>query len=443
MNVTLENLAPCKKLLRVEVDVQTVDAEFESVTKSFMREATLPGFRPGKAPRDRVVKVHSSRIDEEVKKKLIPDAYRKALAEHKLRVVAYPDIEEIQFGRGQSLQFAATIETEPEFELPEYKGLVIKSETRTVTDDDLSRALDVLRGQRSEYKDVPRPAANGDFVVINYTGTCEDKPITDLAPTAKGLTEQKNFWVHLEPGQFIPGFQEQLVGTSAGEKRTVTVDFPAEFVTPQLAGKQGVYAVEVVQVKERLLPEVNEEFAKSFGAESLEKLREGVRGDLQNELTFKQSREARDQIVSQLLSRVTCELPESVVMNETRNAVYNIVQQSQQRGATQETINAQKEQIFGVANHSAKERVKAMLLLGRIAEQEGIKAEQQEIAQRVAQMAQQYQQPMDKMIKQLQERGGFEEIQEQVITAKVLDFLVLNAKSEEALAAPVAPAAGA
>ena len=444
VNVTVENLAPCKKLLRVEVDVQAVDAEFESVTKDFQKQASLPGFRAGKAPRDMVVKAYSSRIEEEVKKKLIPDAYRKALTEQKLRVVAYPDIEEIQFGRGQALQFAATIETEPEFELPEYKGLTVKRETRTVTDEDVVRALDVLRGQRAEYKDVTRPAANGDFAVISYTGTCEGRPITELAPTAKGLTEQKNFWVHLEQGQFIPGFPEQLIGATSGEKRAVTVDFPAEFVAPQLAGKKGSYDVEVVQVKERVLPDVNEEFAKSFGAESLDKLREGVRADLQNELNFKQGREARDQIVTQLLSGVKCDLPESVVLQETRSAVYNIVQQSQKRGATQETINAQKDQIFSVANNSAKERVKAMFLLGRIAEKEGIKSEQPEIIQRVHQMAQQYQLTVEKMVKQLQERGGFEEINEQIVTSKVLDFLVLNAKVEEvAPAATAAPAASA
>ena len=134
MNVTVENLAPCKKLVRVEVEAQKVDETFESVTKDFQKQAVLPGFRPGKAPRDMVLRKYEKDIQDEVKRKLISESYRKAVEEQKLDVLGYPDIEEIQFGRGQPLQFAATIETAPEFELPEYKGLPVKREARTVTD---------------------------------------------------------------------------------------------------------------------------------------------------------------------------------------------------------------------------------------------------------------------------------------------------------------------
>ena len=435
MNVTVENLAPCKKLLRVEVDAQTVDAAFDAVTKDFQRHASLSGFRAGKAPRTMVENAYGARIEAEVKNKLIGENYRQAISEQKLRVVVNPDIEEIQFGRGQALQFAATIETEPEFELPEYKGLPVKRENATVSEDDLTRALKVLQEQRAEYRDVDRAVQADDFVVISYTGTCDDKPITEIAPTARGLAEQKNFWVHVQPGQFIPGFTEQLVGTKAGDQPTVKVDFPADFVAPALATKQGVYLVEVNQVKERHLPALDDAFAVSFGAENLEKLRDGVKTDLQNELDLKQSRSVRDQLVRELLNRVTYDLPESVVSAETRSMVYNIVQENQQRGVTKEVIEAQKQQIFSVASNSAKERVKAMFLLNRIAQKEGIKVEQQELAQRVHYMAQQYQMPVQKLVKQLEDRNGFGEIQEQILSAKVLDFLQLNAQIEDVAAA--------
>jgi trigger factor len=200
VNVTVENLAPCKKLVRVEVEAQKVDETFASVTKDFQRHAALPGFRPGKAPRDMVVRKYDKDIQDEVRKKLISESYRKALEEQKLDVLGYPDIEEIQFGRGQALQFAATIETAPQFELPEYKGVPVKRELRTVSDEDIERALDALRQQQLSYKTVERPAQTGDIAVVNYTGTCDGKPITEIAPTAKGLTEQKNFWVEMQPG---------------------------------------------------------------------------------------------------------------------------------------------------------------------------------------------------------------------------------------------------
>ena len=243
--------------------------------------------------------------------------------------------------------------------------------------------------------------------------------------------QQNKFWLHIEAGSFIPGFTEQLVGAQAGDHRTVTVDFPADFVAPQLSGKRGVYEVEVVQVKEKVLPEVNEDFAKAFGAESLEKLREGVRRDLQNELEFKQRRVLRDQLVRSLLARVQFELPESMVLNETKTVINDILRENQERGISKEAIDRQKDEIYSVASNSAKDRVKAGFILSQIAEKEAIKVTEQEIAQHILYLAHQNHIKPDKFVKQLKERNGIAEIHEQILTSKVLDFLQANARLEE------------
>ena len=431
MNVSVESLAPCKKLVRVEIEAQQVDQTFDSITKDFQRQASLPGFRPGKAPRDMVLRKYEKDITDEVKRKLISDSYRKAVEEKKLDIVGYPDIEEIQFGRGQALQFAATVETAPEFELPEYKGLPVKKETRSVTDEDLQRALDALRQQQVTFNTVERPAQTGDIAVVNYTGTSEGKPITDIAPTAKGLTEQKSFWVEMESKSFIPGFADQLQGAKAGDKRTVNVDFPADFVTKELQGKKGVYEVEVVEVKEKVLPAVDDVFAKSFGAENVEKLREGVRRDLENELNYSQNRSVRNQLIGSLMSRVNFELPESAVANETRNVVYNIVNENQKRGVPRELIEQEKEKIYSAASQNAKDNVKVSFLLQKIAEKENIKVSQEEVARRVQTLAAMYQIPPEKFIKDLQKRNGFIEIYDQLANDKALEFLQQNAKMED------------
>src|SRR6185369_14441968 len=138
--------------MRVEIEATTVDETFDTITKDFQRQASLPGFRPGKAPRDMVWRKYSKDIGDEVKRKLISDSYKKAVEEKKLDVLGYPDIEEIQFNKGQPLQFAATIETAPEFELPEYKGLQVQREARSVTEEDLNRALDALREPKVSFK---------------------------------------------------------------------------------------------------------------------------------------------------------------------------------------------------------------------------------------------------------------------------------------------------
>jgi len=419
--------------MRVEVEAPKVDETFEAVAKDFRREARLPGFRPGKAPREMVLRMYEKEIQEETKRKLITEAYRKAVDEQKLDVLGQPDIEEIQFSRGQPLQFTATIETAPDFELPEYKALPVRRELRTVSDADLERALNLLRDQRVSFKTVERPVQAGDIAVVNYTGTCEGKPMTEIAPTAKGLTEQKAFWVEAKPNSFIPGFADQLVGAKAGDKRTVVVDFPADFVTPQLAGKKGTYEVEVVEVKEKVLPPLDEELAKGYGAESLEKLQAGVRRDLENELKFKQEKTIRNDLVRALLGRVNFELPETAVAHETRNVVYDLVRENTQRGVPRDIIEKQKEQIYSAATQNAKERVKVQFLLQKIAEKEDIKVSQEEIAKRVHYLAGLYQIAPDKFLKDLQKRNGLIEVYDQIMNEKVIDFLEQNAKFEDVL----------
>jgi trigger factor len=431
VNITVENLAPCKKLLRVEVDAKAVDEVFATVTKDFQKQASLPGFRPGKAPRDLVLKKYETDIKDEVKRKLIGDSYRKALDEKKIAVIGYPDIEEIQFGRGQALQFAATIETAPEFQLPEYKGLPAKREAKSVTAADVDRAIELLAKQHVKFETVARELRPGDVAVVNYTGTCDGKPITDTAPTAKGLTEQKNFWVDAAPDSFIPGFADQLIGAKAADKRTVNVDFPADFVTKQLAGKKGVYEVEVIEVKEKSLPPIDDAFAKKYDAENLPKLREGVQRDLENELKYSQAKAVRGQIIRALLTATNFDLPETAVAHETRNVVYDIVRENNQRGVARDLIEKQKDEIYSAAAQGAKERVKLSFLIQRIAEKEGVQVSQDEVLKRAQSLAMAYQIPLEKFLKDLQKRNGVVELYDQIAHEKVLAFLEQNAKIEE------------
>jgi trigger factor len=300
-----------------------------------------------------------------------------------------------------------------------------------VTDEDVAKAIEALRGQAATFEKVERPVQEGDYTVVHYTGTCDGKPLTELAPTAKGLTEQKGFWVEVKPDSFIPGFAIQLVGANAGEKRTVNVDFSPEFVTPQLAGKKGVYEVEVVEVKEKKLPELNDAFAQGYGAENLDKLREGVRRDLQNERNLQQKRSIRNQLVKSLLDRVSFDLPESTLQVETRNVVYEMVNENQRRGVPKEVIEAKKDEIYLAAQGIAKERSKVGFLFHRISEKEGIRADQSEMNARITMMAQANKMAPQKFAQELEKRGSLPEIYQQIIHEKVLSFLHEHAKLED------------
>ena len=273
------------------------------------------------------------------------------------------------------------------------------------------------------------------ILVVNYKGTADGKPITDYNATAKGLSEKQNTWVQIAENSFIPGFTAQLIGASAGDKRTVTLTFPNDFVVSEVAGRAGQFEVDILGVKEKVLPQVDDAFAQGFGAANVEALLAGVRRDLQNEIDFRVKKAVRDQLLHALLQQVTVELPESVVSSETRNLVYNIVNENQKRGVPQEVIEGKKDEIFQTASSSARDRVKAAFILNRIAEAEKISVDQRELSQRVVGLAQQNNTTPEKMVKVLQERNAFPEIQQDILTGKVLDFIELNASIEDTVIA--------
>lgn len=431
MEVTITDLSPCKKQLRIEIDAETVNAKFDAVAKDFRRHAHLPGFRPGKAPLANVMRSYGDKIGEEAKRTLMSDSYAKALKENELRPVIMPEVEELQFGHGKPFQYLATLEVTPAFEMPEYIGIEVEKERRSVNDADIAKALDTLREQRVSYADMDRPAVEEDFIVVNFTGTIDDKPITDLIKVARGLTEQKNFWLHKTQNPLIPGTVEALIGSSKGDKKTVTVTIPDDFVYEEIVGKEAKYEIEVVQVKEKSLPELDDKFAKGFGAESMDKLREGVENDLKNELEYSKKKSIRNQCVDKLLGAVNCDLPETIVNEATRAAVHNIVQQNHQRGVGKEIIEENKDKIYANAKTDAKVRVKANYILSKIAEKEGIKVTDQELSRQVAAMAAQQKVKPQKLAQQLKDNGTIYQVQEEIMNSKVIDLLEEKAKVTE------------
>ena len=431
MEVTITDLSPCKKQLRIEIDAETVNAKFDAVAKDFRRHAHLPGFRPGKAPLANVMRSYGDKIGEEAKRTLMSDSYAKALKENELRPVIMPEVEELQFGHGKPFQYLATLEVTPAFEMPEYIGIEVEKERRSVNDADIAKALDTLREQRVSYADMDRPAVEEDFIVVNFTGTIDDKPITDLIKVARGLTEQKNFWLHKTQNPLIPGTVEALIGSSKGDKKTVTVTIPDDFVYEEIVGKEAKYEIEVVQVKEKSLPELDDKFAKGFGAESMDKLREGVENDLKNELEYSKKKSIRNQCVDKLLGAVNCDLPETIVNEATRAAVHNIVQQNHQRGVGKEIIEENKDKIYANAKTDAVVRVKANYILSKIAEKEGIKVTDQELSRQVAAMAAQQKVKPQKLAQQLKDNGTIYQVQEEIMNAKVIDLLEEKAKVTE------------
>jgi trigger factor len=431
MSVTIESTGPCRKRLRIEVAAERVAGVRAEIIQELRRVANVPGFRPGKAPEPMVEKRYAKEIEDEVRKRVVPDAYREAVVEQKLRVVGYPQIESVENFPGRPMTYVALVDTAPEFELPDYKGIPVKKPDAAVGEESVRRALEGLRDQQADFVDVTgRGTQNGDFAVIDYSGVVDGKPVAELAGEARTLGENKGFWVLVGPDSFLPGFCEQLLGARVGEKRQVLVDFPVEFPERPLAGRKATYFVTVTGIKEKKLPELNDEFAKKLGMESVAKLEEEVRNGLVGEAESRAQSEMRRQVVEYLLGRVQFELPESLVAQETRSIIYEVVRENSLRGVTKEQLEEKKDEIFGHATRSARERLRSSFILEAIAEAEKIKVEPAEIEERIARMAEGYRVTPERLKAQLTERGGLGELEEQILVGKTLDFLIANAKVE-------------
>nr|WP_276607510.1 trigger factor [Limisphaera ngatamarikiensis] len=431
VNISVEPLAPCRKLVRVEVEAAKVDEAFAETLKEYRAEAILPGFRRGKAPLELVERKFQKEIEEAVRRRLLQECLKEIETNKGLRPLRTENLEVVQFGRGQALNAVLTLETEPEFDLPEYKGLPAKREIRSVTEEDVERALEVLRRQRVRYQTVDRPAATGDIAVINYTATVEGRPLREVAPDAPSLAEARAFWVNVERNAFLPGFGEQLTGARAGESRTIHLMFPPDFPSPALAGRPAAFQVEVVEIKEVVLPPLDDQFARDLGAENLEALRAGVRRDLENELKYKLRQQVRSQLIRGLLERVHFDLPESLVENETRRVVYQIVRENTARGVSRDLIEREKETIYQNALATARDRVKWDFLVNRIAEKENIKVTEEDFHRWVAYHAALANKTPQQVLSEIVQNQTAQAVHDEILHGKVLEFLEQHAHIED------------
>jgi len=431
MNIAIEEVSACRRRLRIEVPASDVDAELNKITDEFQKMAQIKGFRAGKAPRSVVEKKYSKDIEEEVKKKIVPRAYREALKSKNLKVISAPQVEELQFKRGVSLSFSTIVDLAPEFSLPEYKGLKIKKADSEVTDEDVEKVINNILDQNADYQDVVgRPVAEKDFAIISYEGTVEGNPISELLPDVPNLNKQEKFWLLIQDGIFLPDFGKQLIGSNVGDSKTVTIKFADDFPQEPVRGKEGVYQVKIDELKAKILPAFDDTIAEKVAKTTAEVLKSRIRENIGRDKEQRARSEQVKQILDQLKDNTTFELPESAVQNQTQRAVYDIVRENQMRGIPPEMLEQHKGDIFAAAQTSAKEQVKIGFILSQIADTEKIEVKSDEILEIVHGYAQQEKVPVQKMIKQLQENNGIDQIEDEIRNRKTVDFLLQSAITE-------------
>ncbi|HEY5036545.1 MAG TPA: trigger factor, partial [Chthoniobacterales bacterium] len=247
MKVEVEEQSQGVATLKIELPPEEVTEEWDAIASSFARQARIPGYRPGKAPKRIIEAKFRKEIQDELTQKLVAKSYRAAIAEKELKVVSLTNLGEVEFGEDRSLRFQATVVKAPEFDLPDYKGIPLQLPGTDVSETEVDAAIERLREQSADFVGVPeRGAEMEDFVVMDFEGAIDGKPIAEIAPHAsKNIQGGKKFWLRFAPDNFLPGFAEQMIGQRPNETRTIKVDYPADFAVAELAGKTGEYSVTV------------------------------------------------------------------------------------------------------------------------------------------------------------------------------------------------------
>lgn len=427
MNVEFQALPNCLASLSIEVASDAVKVKWTEVSGQYLKHAKLPGFRAGKAPRNVVEKKFTKEIREEVTKRVLSDACRQAITDKGLRVLSLSEVEDVQWGEDQSLKFRATLVLQPEFELPDYKGIPVSVPSAEVTEAEIDEAIENIRDQQADFPDMEpaRPLAMDDYAVVTYDGTIDGEPVHVKFPKAgKPLTHNADFWIKMTEEAFFPGFCAKLVGANVGDTREFDIEVPADFPVEGMPGTKIHYKVSVLGIKARVLPEVNDAFADSIAkGKTLAELRIMAREELQKQKHAQILTAKRNGVMNALLAKVECELPTQLVRQQTQAVLSDIVKENQARGVSDEVMKEHERELVGTAAQTARERLKGSFILIRIAEKEKIKVTEAELRARINALAKRYQMPFDKMLKELQKRGAIDQISEEVLTGKTLDFV--------------------
>ena len=431
MNIAVQDQTVTCKSFVVTLDQREVAAEHAATVAEYARLARIPGFRPGKAPADMIAKRFGKDIADEFKQKVVSKAYRTGLDEAKLDVVQLIDAAPGAISPDQPVEVRFTVDVRPEFVLPDYVGLPTEVAGADLAESEVDQVIEQMRLERADFKVAARPSQKGDYVKLSYEGSIEGKSISDLVSDKQIYAKVPQTWEEVDGAQegVVPGLGKKLAELAVGDKRDIAIDFPAEFAAvPALAGKSVVYAVEILEVRERVLPPLDEEFLKSHQAETIDALRNNVRNNLKMQKEYQNKSAQRRQVVDALISKVEFEVPASLVEGETQNVLRNFIEEQMRRGVPQEQFEKDKKELFEGARKSATARVKSQLILAKIAEKEGLQVTEGDINAFIYRESMRAGTSADKLVKQLtKDRDQLRAVQQNIIFDKAVEFLVSKA----------------
>ncbi len=419
MKVAVEEIEGCKRRLAVEAPADVVRQEWERAYGRVQKQARLPGFRRGHVPRA-LVKVHfADDVRREVAEHLIPDIYRRALSEARLEPVDEPDLQEVKLEEGAPLSFVAVVEVKPAIALGEYKGVVVEHRPKPVTAEDVDAALEQMREQQAQFRAVDRPAAPGDLLVVDYA----------LALEGEEPSSQSGYEFVVGGGTVLPEIDQAVVGMRAGEERRVPFRFADDHRREALRGKGGSATVKVTEVKEKILPALDDDFAKSLGEfDSLATLRAEVLKQLEARRAHDETRELQDKVVDAVLAAHAFTVPDALVMRQVAHQIEHAREGLRRQGIDPDRVPWDYGKMLAELKPAAETSVRRTLLLEAIAEREGIAPGDAEVDAEVEKIAQASQRPVPAIRRMMEKSGDLEALKRGLRDRRTLELLVNQAK---------------
>ncbi len=410
MQVSVETTSGLGRRMTVEIPADQIDQQVESKLQQLARSVRLDGFRPGKVPLSVVKKRYGAQIRQEAAGELIASTYEQALQQENLRPAGEPSIEQTQNQAGKELQYVATFEIYPEIDPPSLSDISLERPQAEVTESDVDNMLEKLRRQRVTWTRVERAAANGDRVEIDFEGSID----------GEAFAGNKASGVPLELGSnsMIPGFEEQLVGVSAGENRTVEVTFPADYGSAEVAGKKAAFEVKVHAVAEAEVPALDDEFARAFGVGDggLAKLREEIRRNMERELQAVIKSKLKQQVFEALLAKANIEVPASLVDSEVSALIKK----------AESAADAAKERDRFEAE--ARRRVSLGLLIGEIVKRNQLQIDPERVRATIEDLAQSYEKPEEVVQWYYSNQEMLANVQTLVMEEQVMEWIAAQAE---------------
>ena len=426
MIINLEKLPDCKALLRIEFPAQDTEAERKQIIKTFSKQAKIPGFRPGKTPTNVIQNRFKSEIESEFEDRVVRKAIQKTNDENELDIISIKEIRDQSHNNDGT--FSATIElvVAPEFELSEYKGIEVTVPKIDVSNEELEESLGQIRERFADYQNVEdRGIQMGDFVVINYKGSIDGKAVGEVLPLAPAtLAQNTGFWLKMDDNSFLPGFCKPLLDLKNNDSKSLNVTIPDDYEAEELRGQSLEYEVEIVEIKEQKLPDLDDDFAEKIEpGKSLDQLKNTLREQMEEQRKGYRQEMITNQILSKINSELEFEVPQEIVMRETQSRVNDIFNSNTERGVSEEELVEHQEQIIESAGQQANNSVKTSFILEQIADKEKIEVTQEEVLNRVGEIAARQKTSVKQLTKQLQKKNAFGKIINGIKIHITIEFL--------------------